>query len=44
MIYTIVFFGKAPYSRNTDNEYECEYEYEYESDFEYDNESEFEKV
>ena len=42
MIYTIVFFGKAPYSRNTDNEYECDYEYE--SDFEYDNESEFEKV
>ena len=42
MIYTIVFFGKAPYSRNTDNEYECDYEYE--SDFEYDNEGEFEKV
>jgi hypothetical protein len=42
LIYTIVFFGKAPYSRNTDNEYECDYEYE--SDFEYDNEGEFEKV
>jgi hypothetical protein len=42
LIYTIVFFGKAPYSRNTDNEHECDYEYE--SDFEYDNESEFEKV
>ena len=42
MIYTIVFFGKAPYSKNTDNEYECDYEYV--SDFEYDNESEFEKV
>lgn len=42
MIYTIVFFGKAPYSRNTDNEYECDYECE--SDFEYDNEGEFEKV
>lgn len=42
MIYTIVFFGKVPYSKNTDNEYECEYEYV--SDFEYDNESEFEKV
>ena len=40
MIYTIVFFGKAPYSRNTDNEYEHDYDY----DFEYDNESEFEKV
>ena len=40
MIYTIVFFGNVPYSRNTDNEYE----HDYDNDIEYDNESEFEKV